>query len=52
MDNYLVAILATTTKLFALMTPPAVLSAVLSAFLSGTKQNDEPQRRKIALKTS
>lgn len=48
MDNYLVAILATTTKLFALMTPPAVLSA----FLSGTKQYDEPQRRRTALKTS
>ena len=48
MDNYLVEILATTTKLFALMTPPAVLSA----FLSGTKQYDEPQRRKTALKTS
>lgn len=48
MDNYLVEILATTTKLFALMTPPAVLSA----FLSGTKQYDEQQRRKTALKTS
>lgn len=48
MANYLVEILATTIKLFALMTPPAVLSA----FLSGTKQYDEQARRKTARKTS
>lgn len=48
MTNYLVVILATTIKLFALMTPPAVLSA----FLSGTKQYDEQARRKTARKTS
>ncbi|MWP62798.1 MarC family protein [Gilliamella sp. Pas-s25] len=48
MVDYIFAILSTTVKLFALMTPPAVLSA----FLSGTKQYDEQLRRKIALKTS
>lgn len=48
MANYLVEILATTIKLFALMTPPAVLSA----FLSGTKLYDEQARRKTARKTS
>ncbi|MCX8641315.1 MULTISPECIES: MarC family protein [unclassified Gilliamella] len=48
MGDYLFEILATTIKLFALMTPPAVLSA----FLSGTKQYDEQLRRKTALKTS
>ncbi|WP_294610659.1 MarC family protein [uncultured Gilliamella sp.] len=48
MADYLVDILATTVKLFALMTPPAVLSA----FLSGTKQYNEQQRRKTAFKTS
>ncbi|OCG04016.1 MarC family protein [Gilliamella sp. wkB112] len=48
MGDYLVDILATTVKLFALMTPPAVLSA----FLSGTKQYNEQQRRKTAFKTS
>ncbi|NUF50577.1 MULTISPECIES: MarC family protein [unclassified Gilliamella] len=48
MVEYIFAILSTTVKLFALMTPPAVLSA----FLSGTKQYDEQLRRKIALKTS
>ncbi|OCG25970.1 hypothetical protein A9G11_01160 [Gilliamella sp. wkB108] len=48
MGDYVIDILATTLKLFALMTPPAVLSA----FLSGTKQYDEQQRRKTALKTS
>ncbi|NUF28143.1 multiple antibiotic resistance protein [Gilliamella bombicola] len=48
MIDYIFAILSTTVKLFALMTPPAVLSA----FLSGTKQYDEQLRRKTALKTS
>lgn len=48
MGDYVIDILATTLKLFALMTPPAVLSA----FLSGTKQYNEQQRRKTALKTS
>lgn len=48
MGDYVIDILATTLKLFALMTPPAVLSA----FLSGTKQYTEQQRRKTALKTS
>ncbi|MCX8602340.1 MULTISPECIES: MarC family protein [unclassified Gilliamella] len=48
MSNYLVDIVSTTIKLFALMTPPAVLSA----FLSGTKQYDESLRRKTARKTS
>lgn len=48
MADYLVDILATTVKLFALMTPPAVLSA----FLSGTKQYNEQQRRKTAFKAS
>ena len=48
MADYLVDILATTVKLFALMTPPAVLSA----FLSGTKQYNEQQRCKTAFKTS
>jgi multiple antibiotic resistance protein len=48
MVDYIFAILSTTVKLFALMTPPAVLSA----FLSGTKQYDEQLRRKIALKSS
>ncbi|OCG18540.1 MULTISPECIES: MarC family protein [unclassified Gilliamella] len=48
MVDYIFAILSTTVKLFALMTPPAVLSA----FLSGTRQYDEQLRRKIALKTS
>lgn len=35
-------------KLYALMTPPAVLGA----FLAGTKHQDYRQKRKIALKTS
>ncbi|OCG40303.1 MarC family protein [Gilliamella sp. Bif1-4] len=48
MIDYIFAILSTTVKLFALMTPPAVLSA----FLSGTKQYDEELKRKTALKTS
>lgn len=48
MIDYIFAILSTTVKLFALMTPPAVLSA----FLSGTKQYDEEHKRKTALKTS
>ncbi|MWN31439.1 NAAT family transporter [Gilliamella sp. Pra-s65] len=48
MIDYIFAILSTTVKLFALMTPPAVLSA----FLSGTKQYNEELKRKTALKTS
>lgn len=48
MGDYFIEFLVTTVKLFALMTPPAVLSA----FLSGTKNYDEERKRKTALKTS
>ncbi len=46
--DYVIEFLVTTVKLFALMTPPAVLSA----FLGSTKQYDEERKRKTALKTS
>ncbi|MDF7666865.1 MarC family protein [Orbaceae bacterium ESL0727] len=48
MGDYFIEFLVTTVKLFALMTPPAVLSA----FLSGTKHYDEERKRKTAVKTS
>ncbi|MDF7670801.1 MarC family protein [Orbaceae bacterium ESL0721] len=48
MVDYFIEFLVTTVKLLALMTPPAVLSA----FLSGTKNYDEAQKRKTAIKTS
>ena len=47
MDGVVSEIFSTTLRLFALMTPPAVLSA----FLSGTKNYTAKQKRKTALST-
>lgn len=41
------ALFSTTIKIFALMTPPAVLSA----FLSGTRSYDKERKRRTALRT-
>lgn len=48
MSHYFTEFLMTTMNLFALMTPPAVLSA----FLSGTKSYEESQKKQVALKTA
>lgn len=47
-EALLAAIPAITVKLFALMTPPAVLSA----FLGNTRESSRSEKNKIALKTS
>ncbi len=47
MDAMVSAYFSTTIKIFALMTPPAVLSA----FLSGTRCLDTAQKHKTALRT-
>lgn len=49
MDNSVVSdIIGTSIKIYALMTPPAVLSA----FISGTKEYSKPQKSAVAAKTS
>lgn len=49
MDNGLVSdVVSTSIKIYALMTPPAVLSA----FISGTKEYSKEQKSAVALKTS
>ncbi len=48
MDTYLSFFFGTTIKLFALMTPPAVLSA----FLSGTRHYDQKRKRYTARRTA
>ena len=47
MDGVMSELFSTTLRLFALMTPPAVLSA----FLSGTKNYTAKQKRRTALST-
>ena len=47
MDGVISELFSTTLRLFALMTPPAVLSA----FLSGTKNYSAGQKRRTALST-
>lgn len=49
MDNGLISdVVSTSIKIYALMTPPAVLSA----FISGTKEYSKEQKSAVALKTS
>lgn len=49
MDNGLISdVISTSIKIYALMTPPAVLSA----FISGTKAYSKEQKSAVALKTS